>query len=171
MNLMMANNQSLNSFMRRVDSGIRGFLQAHVPINNDFANNPLPMERPTNVDILHADPEPAPETPEPETATFEMSRSLTTVIEAHNEWFYGINGGMSVVQADRTLGTSWRRSAGERKHYNRRQWLIEAILEFSRSNNVTKEVAAARLEQIRLASTSKALSSFAQNIHDGKITY
>jgi hypothetical protein len=115
--MMMASNQSLNSFMRRIESGIRGFLHADVPRNNNAStNSSLPEEGPINADILLADSEPAPEAPEPETATFEMSRALTTVVEAHNEWFYGINGGMSVVQADKTLGTSWRRAARDRKH-------------------------------------------------------
>lgn len=60
-------------------------------------------------------------------AGFAMSRTLSLVSELSREWTVGINGQSSVQEADHVLGTKWRQSDKNRKHYQRRMIIIKEV--------------------------------------------
>ena len=107
----------------------------------------------------------------PMAASFQMSRTISTVVQAFNEWHYGINGEMSVALADQRHGSAWRLDANERKHYSRRKMLMKAISDYAERHQTTETLAAEQLEALRMRSPCKALSTFSEALHHQKIQF
>ena len=78
-----------------------------------------------------------------------MSRCLETVEEAYREWYIGLNGAPSIVEMEQRYGTKWRRAGADRKYFQRRKKIMEKIRNVSETEQVSVEVAVARVERLR----------------------
>ena len=79
---------------------------------------------------------------------FSMSRTLTTVAEAWQEWTAGIAGRPSIQSLDDAWGPAWRKLQREKMFYSRRKVLIDEIRRRTAGGDPCRAVS--DLEQLRL---------------------
>ena len=105
------------------------------------------------------------------TPPFVLEPSLVrTVPQAHNEWYHGIDGNMSAVDAISRYGEGRLfTTAAARKHVSRRRWLINAIEDYSEKMGVARLQVTVALERIWNAKGCQALSTFSEDLHKGRI--
>ena len=84
----------------------------------------------------------------PSPPDFSMSRTLTTVAEAWQEWTAGIAGRPSIQSLDDAWGPAWRKLQKEKMFYCRRKVLINEIRKRAAGGDPCRAVS--DLEQIRL---------------------
>jgi hypothetical protein len=59
--------------------------------------------------------------------TYTMSRNITTVSDVYREWMHGIGDGPAVKDLEERLGTSWRKTPKDSRHYLRRKAIIDEM--------------------------------------------
>ncbi|KAL8283994.1 hypothetical protein RQP46_005107 [Phenoliferia psychrophenolica] len=97
------------------------------------------------------------------TATFAMSRSITTVTDLWREYDVGVGGRASVRSQYEVKGHTWTDEA-ERKHYQRRMIIVRKVKQLASQNTVREVDVAARLDEFCRTSSPKVSLSKLQDL-------
>ncbi|EAS32210.3 uncharacterized protein CIMG_13776 [Coccidioides immitis RS] len=81
-------------------------------------------------------------------ATYQLSRTITTVPDLWQEWTVGLGGGPSVQSLDALYGAKWRPGGTERMFYSRRKVIIDYINR-QRQGSASGSAAVEELELVR----------------------
>lgn len=91
--------------------------------------------------------------------SYEMSRTITSVLDLWREWTQGLGSGPSIEQLESMYGASWRPSAASRMWFSRRKVIIDEI---RRKHNCTPgrniDVIVREMEAIRVRLGFKGLA-------------
>ena len=99
-----------------------------------------------------------------------MSRSLTTMKQAWQEWDSGIGGSSSIRAMDELYGSNRRASTKERKFYSNRKVLIQEIESLVNTTGITHQEAVDRLEIQRGNKSLDALMKMVKSRNRGADT-
>lgn len=85
-----------------------------------------------------------------------MSRELSNVTQAWEEWHHGLNGGPSIEEMD-LQDKDWRASPCERKYYSNRKVIINELKRLIAAHGWTEDQAVHELEMQRGSKSLHAL--------------
>lgn len=138
--VVLSTTRLLNSFSEGLSAEVRVQLPG-ITASQDDATETQPINlEPVIEEIL----------PEDLDSSYTMSRRIETITDLWIEWKEGIDGGPSIQSLEFRFNCSWRRSLSERKWFSRCNKVVEAIKTFSRKYTVSLDVAAERMERLRL---------------------
>ncbi|KAI9020896.1 transcriptional activator of glycolytic enzymes-domain-containing protein [Phycomyces nitens] len=111
---------------------------------------PTPVPIPTPVSIPTSTPARVPTNVPKNKCLYSLSRDISTVPELWREWSVGLGRGKpSVLELNKTKGTSWRCTPKERQFYSRRLVIINKIYKVQETNNCSIEEAVRAVEMFR----------------------
>jgi len=66
-----------------------------------------------------------------------MSHRVENLPDLWREWYTGLSGGYFIVALEQRWGTRWRRDESEKKFFNRRRAIINAIRQYADGNHLS----------------------------------
>ncbi|KAL0097248.1 transcriptional activator of glycolytic enzymes-domain-containing protein [Phycomyces blakesleeanus] len=105
---------------------------ADLPLDLPVPTSPVWIQQPTKKSI------------------YSLSRDIVTVTDLWREWSVGLSDAMpSVIELNKTKGSSWRSIAKERQFYSRRLIIVNKIYKVKQTTNCSIEEAVGAVELLR----------------------
>ena len=102
----------------------------------------------------------------PALTPFRMSRTIATVSDLWREYAVGLSGQPSVRTTYEGASTEWKRNESERRWYQRRKPILQAVEEIAAKRCIPPEQAATLIDQWRVSQSNTSLHYLFKNIKE-----